>query len=179
MPDLSSNHLIPICLHVYTFRVPTSVGVCVALLDVLLSTPASAPRCRPGYPASGWVVRLNANRYYKGENDVNKTGSRDKGPGSSRNKKKSWRTRLEQAQGERAKKEGSGKGCGGPPIDTLLREGQAIDRVDLFVLLEECSDQGVIRKRIARQRIEDDDILRLTHCQVSCHGIPWVPWKIR
>jgi len=30
----------------------------VALLDVLLSTSASAPRCRPGYPASGWVVHL-------------------------------------------------------------------------------------------------------------------------
>ncbi len=39
---------------------------CVALLEVLLSTPGyplagGAPRCRPGYPAEGWVVHTNAN----------------------------------------------------------------------------------------------------------------------
>ena len=31
---------------------------CVAFLDVLLSTPASSPRYRPGHPAEGWVVHL-------------------------------------------------------------------------------------------------------------------------
>ena len=41
---------------------------CVALLDVLQSTPGyplagGAPRCRPGYPAEGWVVPSNTNWY--------------------------------------------------------------------------------------------------------------------
>src|SRR5512136_2323640 len=48
--------LIPIRLQVYTFRVAACGGCAASLQDAPLAL--SSPRCRPGYPAEGWVVRL-------------------------------------------------------------------------------------------------------------------------
>jgi hypothetical protein len=68
--------VIPNCLQAYTFVVTASLGILplgmlryrYRILDVPPGTPGypltgGAPRCRPGHPAEGWVVRLNSNWY--------------------------------------------------------------------------------------------------------------------